>query len=211
MPLYPLFLKLDGRKCIVVGGGTIAYRKIRALIECGASVMVVSPELRREIEEYAKEHDIEIVRRTVKPSDIKGVAVAIAATNNRKVNEAIAQAARENGVLVNVVDMPDLCDFYVPSRIDRGDLQIAISTGGAFPAFAQHLRLTLEEQFGPEFTTYVKLLGRYRQKAKARIADPRQRTKTEKDFLDSPAFALVIEGKLEEAEKALDACLARPL
>lgn len=209
MPLYPLFLKLDGRRCVVVGGGTIAARKVRALLECGARVAVVSLELHTKLEEYAEANEIEIVRRAFEPGDLEGAAVAIAATNNRKVNEAVAKASRERGVLVNVVDVPDLCDFYVPSRVDRGDLQIAIGTGGAFPALAKRLRLALEKQFGPEFAAYVELLGRYRQEAKTRIVDPRQRTKAEEAFLDSPAFALVAEGKHEEAEKALEACLTR--
>jgi len=209
MPLYPLFLKLDGRRCVVVGGGTVAARKVRALLECGARVTVVSPEIRAELEKCAEANEIKIVHRAFEPGDLEGAAIAIAATNDRKVNEAVANAGRERGVLVNVVDVPGLCDFYVPSRVDRGDLQIAICTGGAFPAFAKRLRLALEKQFGPEFAAYLELLARYRQEAKARIADPHQRAKAEEAFLDSPAFALVAEGKYEEAEKALSACLAR--
>lgn len=209
MPLYPLFLKLEGRRCVVIGGGKVATRKVQSLIECGARVLVVSPELCPELEKRASAGEIDVVRRGFEPDDIRGAVVAIAATSLRSVNETVVEAGRAIGVLVNVVDVPGLCDFYVPSSFERGDLQIAVSTGGAFPALAKKLRIALEAQFGPEYQAYLELLTRFREQVKARIADSHRRAEAENAFLELPVFDLLAEGKREEAESALGQCLSR--
>ena len=204
-----MFLKLDGRRCVVVGGGNIATRKVLSLLKCGASVLLVSPEFCPELEKRAAAGEIAVERRPFERGDLEGATVAIAATSRRDVNEAVAAAGRDFGVPVNVVDVPDLCDFYVPAMVERGDLQIAISTGGAFPALAKRLRILLEEQFGPEYGEYVGLLMRYRQEIKARVSDSHKRAKAEEAFLELPLLELLESGRRDEAENALRECVSR--
>ena len=203
--LYPIFMKLEGRRCVVVGGGAVAARKVQSLVESGAEVRVVSPEICEELRQRAAEGEIEVVPREFAHDDLRGAALAIAATNHRAVNEAVLAAGRERGVLVNVVDVPDLCDFYVPSRLDRGNFQIAICTAGAFPALAKKTRLALTQQFGPEYADYMDFLQRFRQEAKVRVSDPYVRAQKEEAFLSAPILDLLVQGKRDEAEEILNA------
>lgn len=209
MSLYPMFIKLEGRRCVVIGGGNVATRKVLSLLKCGGKVLVVSPELCPELEKRVEAGDIAVERRPFERDDLKGAAVAIAATSRRDVNEAVSAAGRDFGVPVNVVDVPDLCDFYVPAMVERGDLQLAISTGGSFPALAKRLRILLEGQFGPEYGEYVGLLMRYRQEIKARVNDSHKRAKAEEAFLELPLLELLAGGRRDEAENALRECMAR--
>ena len=208
-PLYPMSLKLEGRRCVVIGGGQVAARKVGALLECGAVVTVVSPALCPALETRASAGSIAIARRPFEPGDLDGAVVAIAATDDSGVNKAVLAAGRESGVLVNVVDVPDLCDFYVPAQIRRGDLAVTISTGGACPALSKRLRERVESLFGPEYAPYLELLARFRRELKTRIPEQKQRAKAEEAFLDTPALSLLAEGKQEEAERVLSECLAR--
>lgn len=153
MPLLPLFLKLEARRCLVVGGGEVALQKVRGLLECGASLMVVAPEAATEIRDLAEQGRILWQQRKYEPHDIAGHLLVIAATNDAPMNHAIYEDAVAAGVLANVVDDPPYCDFYFGSVVRRGPLQIGISTEGESPAFAQRLRqqleLLLDEGTGP--------------------------------------------------------------
>ena len=209
MRLYPLFLKVDGCRCVVVGGGAVAERKVVSLTQCGAHVVVVSPELTPELEAQAREGRIELVQRTFEPADLEGALLTIAATDDRAVNEAVAKAADSYGVLINVVDVPELCNFYVPASFTRGDLQIAISTTGASPVLAKRLREELESQFGPEYSPFLKLCKRLRRELQARVQDRSRRNQAENAFLSSAALSLLAQGKVDEAEAALEACLSQ--
>jgi len=209
MRLYSLCLKLEGRRCLVIGGGNVAKRKVASLKECGADVLVVSPELCPELADRAARGEIQALQRAFQPEDLEGAALAIAATDNPAVNQAVAAAGKDAGVLVNVVDVPDLCDFYVPASVRRGDLEIAVSTTGAFPALAKRLRIELEGQFGPEYEAYLELLARFRRELKARIPDAAIRNRAEEAFLDSPALSLLAQHKVHEAEQVLAECAAR--
>lgn len=209
MRLYPLSLKLAGKPCVVVGGGKVAERKVVSLLECEAAVTVVSPETVPALEERAARGEIRLVRRAFQPEDVAGACVVIAATSDRAVNEAVVQAAHESGALVNVVDVPDLCDFYVPACVNRGSLQVTVSTSGAFPLLSKRLRQELEALFAPEYEAYLELLCRLRKELKARAPEFRQRVQAEADFLNSPAWAYLRQGKPEEAERVLTECLSR--
>lgn len=153
MPLLPLFLKLEGRRCLVVGGGAVALQKVRSLLECAASVTVVAPDAGAEIRDLAEQDRIVWQQRKYQPDDIPANLLVIAATNDAAVNHAIYEDAVAAGILANVVDDPPYCDFYFGSVVRRGPLQIGISTGGESPAFAQRLRrqleLLLDEGTGP--------------------------------------------------------------
>lgn len=138
---YPLFLDLRGRKVLVVGAGKVALRKVRGLLEAGADVTVVSPEGEPEFAPLP----VSWKRRRFRVSDVAGFALVFAATDDRAVNRKVGEAAAARGIWANVADAPEECDFLVPSRIRRGDLQVAVSTGGQSPRLAVGLRKKIEE------------------------------------------------------------------
>jgi siroheme synthase-like protein len=137
---YPIFLDLQGRKAVVVGGGRVAARKAAGLAEAGAQVFVIAPGLSPELHGYRAE------RRAYRSGDLKGAALAFAATNDRSVNHAVAEEAQRRRIPVNVADSREESTFLVPARITRGNLQIAISTGGQDPRLAKSLRQKLESE-----------------------------------------------------------------
>jgi precorrin-2 dehydrogenase/sirohydrochlorin ferrochelatase len=156
--LYPVFLDLDGKRCVVVGGGGVANRKARKLLQARARVVVISPYVRPELASMA----VEVRRRPYREGDLEGAFLAFAATNRREVNGAVAREARERGVPVNVADEPSEGDFALPSTLRRGRLQVAVSTGGASPKLAQRIRRELEDVFGYEWAGVVEELHRAR-------------------------------------------------
>ena len=160
--LFPMFLKLNGRQVLVVGAGRVGEPKVAGLLETGAHIRVVSLEASPAVREWAREGKIELDLRPFSPHDLQGVFLAIVATNSRGLNERVYNEAQRRGVLCNVVDVPDLCDFYYPAVVRRGDLQIAISTAGQSPSLAQKIRQQLEKQFGPAYTAWVAELGETR-------------------------------------------------
>ncbi|HEV3476216.1 MAG TPA: bifunctional precorrin-2 dehydrogenase/sirohydrochlorin ferrochelatase [Rubrobacteraceae bacterium] len=162
--LYPIFLDLSGRRCVVVGGGGVADRKARKLLQARAEVVVISPEVGAELESVA----VEIHRREYREGDLEGAYLAFAATNVRKVNAAVAREAKERGILVNVADSPSEGDFALPSTLRRGRLQVAVSTGGASPTLARRIRGELEEAFGPEWAGIVEEFDRARRSGQER-------------------------------------------
>jgi siroheme synthase-like protein len=149
--LYPIFLNLSGGRCVVVGGGAVAARKVGKLLQAGAEVVVVAPEIRPELADM----DAEIQNRPYEYGDLEGAQLAFAATDSREVNAAVAREAKEHGIFVNVADRPAEGDFAVPSTLQRGALQVAVSTGGASPALARRIRSELEDGFGPEWAGLV--------------------------------------------------------
>ena len=162
MSLFPIFVKLDGRAALVVGGGALAEAKIAALLESHAAVRVVAPKVSEAIERWTGEDRVAWHRREFAPSDVADADIVFAATGRREVDRAVTAAARQARVLVNAVDDPDFCDFYMPAIVRRGDLQIAVSTNGRSPALAQQLRQHLEAQFGPDWAQRVSALGERR-------------------------------------------------
>lgn len=151
---YPIFLDLRDRRCLIIGGGEVANRKARKLLQSQAEVVVVSPEVKPEIESMA----VEVRRRPYREGDLEGAYLAFAATDSREVNSAVAREAQERGVFVNVVDKPSEGNFALPSTLRRGGLQVAVSTGGASPTLARSIRGELEKQFGPEWAGLVEEL-----------------------------------------------------
>jgi precorrin-2 dehydrogenase/sirohydrochlorin ferrochelatase len=161
-PLYPLFLRVQGRRVLVAGAGAVAERKVETLLKYGADVVVVAPEATARISALAADGTITLIPRTFVPGDCNGATLVISAVGNEAVDEAICADAHTCGALVNIVDVPPLCDFYVPSVIDRGRLQIAISTCGCAPLVARQLRQRLETDFSPVWDDYLELLGKVR-------------------------------------------------
>ena len=160
--LYPIFLDLSGRRCVVVGGGEVASRKARKLLQARAEVVVISPEISPELESVA----VEVNRRPYEEGDLEGAYLAFAATDSREVNAAVAREAKERGIPANVADRPSEGDFALPSTLRRGRLQVAVSTGGASPALARRIKDELEESFGPEWAGLVEELQAARRNGK---------------------------------------------
>ena len=160
--LFPIFLKLEGRPCLVVGAGTIAASKISSLLESGARVTVVAPSASDELQKLAAERKFRWLAREFEIGDLAGVFLVIAATSDSAVNRAVFLEAQRLGVLCNAVDDPPHCDFYFPAVVRRGDLQIAISTSGQSPALAQRLRRELEETFDESAGDWVSFVGELR-------------------------------------------------
>ena len=164
---FPAFLDLRGRRCLVVGGGAVGERKARALLECGARVTVVSPAVTPGLAALAASGLIANRSRGFRRSDLRGCVLAVASTGDPVVDRAVEQTARRSRVLVNVVDRPEQCDFILPSVLRRGELQIAVSTGGRSPALAREIRRRLESLFGPEYAELIARAGDARRRARA--------------------------------------------
>jgi siroheme synthase-like protein len=172
MALFPAFLRLTGRRVLVVGGGAIAAQKIPGLLEAGARVHVVSPKLSSTLVEYVRNRRIDWSPKCFAPADLAGAFLVIAATALGDLNAAVFAEADRRNILCNAVDDIDHCHFYCGSIVQRGDLQIAISTNGKSPALAQRLRKELEEQFGPEYESWLEWLGAAREALRAQSNDP---------------------------------------
>ncbi len=207
--MYTIALVLQGRRCVVIGGGQVAQRKILSLLESEAEVLVVSEQLTTTIREWVDQQRVQWLARRFQSGDLNGAFLAIAATNDRTVNEAVAKEAARERVLINVVDDPELCDFYVPAVLKRGDLQIAVSSGGKSPVLSKHVRERLEKQFGEEYGLFLNMVMRLREQMRLLRLDRAIRHEAEKSFVESPALSLLAQGKREQAEKVLRECLSK--
>jgi len=157
--LFPIFLKLAGRRVLVVGAGKVAEGKIESLLETGASIHVIAPRPSERVQEWGATSQITLEGREFRPTDLDGVFIVIVATSSTSVNKLVYREAQRRGVLCNVVDVPDQCDFFYPAVVRRGDLQIAISTSGQSPSLAQKIRRQLEKQYGKGYAAWVAELG----------------------------------------------------
>lgn len=174
MSLFPMFVKLRDRRCMVVGGGHIAEGKIPGLLAAEAKIRIIAPEVTESLAARARDGQIEWLRKTFEPADLAGAYLVVAATSDTDLNHEVFREAEALGILCNAVDDPDYCHFYYPSVVRRGALQIAISTEGLSPALAQRLRRELEAQFGPEYEPWLNWLGAARRFLRAKKEDPEE-------------------------------------
>jgi precorrin-2 dehydrogenase / sirohydrochlorin ferrochelatase len=188
MKLFPLFLKLDGRQCLVVGAGTVAEGKIAGLLDTGTQLRVVAPEATPQVRTWAETGKVDWHQRPFQAADLEGMFLVVAATSSSEVQDAVFTEARRQGVLCNVVDVPALCDFYYPAVVQRGALQIAISTSGESPALAQRLRQELEQQFGPEYAAWLESVGHARDQL-LNTLDPEERKRRLHEMVSPEAFS----------------------
>lgn len=186
--LFPAFLKLAGRKCLVVGAGQVGQSKIEGLLATGAEITVVSPRATDAVRAWAEAGKLGWHARSFEPADLESTFLAVVATSSPLLNEYIFQEARRRGALCNVVDDPAHCDFYYPAVVRRGALQIAISTDGKSPALAQRLRKKLEEEFDPSYASWIEELGKVRQQLFARAMDPEERRRLLHDLASTVSF-----------------------
>ena len=167
MSLFPIFVKMEGRRCLVAGAGPVAEGKIEGLFAAEARVRVVAPQVTPAIAQWIAQGKVEWQAKSFASADLDGVYLVIAATSAPGVNEAVFAEADARGIFCNAVDDIEHCHFYYGSVVQRGDLQIAISTNGKSPALAQRLRLRLEREFGPEYELWLEWLGAARELLRA--------------------------------------------
>jgi precorrin-2 dehydrogenase/sirohydrochlorin ferrochelatase len=193
--LFPIFMKLEGKRCLVVGAGKVGEAKIGGLIDTGARVHVIALVANEAIHEWSKAGKIALELRAFTAGDLDGTFLAVVATASRSLNGSIFREAQRRGVLCNVVDDPEYCDFYYPAVVQRGDLQIAISTSGQSPSLAQKLRQQLERQFGPGYAQWVAELGETRKLVLASDLDQQRKL----DLLHSLASPEALKAALAES------------
>jgi siroheme synthase-like protein len=209
---YPVSLEVEGRRCVVVGGGVVAEHKVRSLVEAGAEVVVVAEVVSSGLDELARDGAVSVVDRDYVVGDLGGAFLAIAATDDPAVNAAVYEEGERGRVLVNSVDDVDHCHFAVPSVVRRGELTLTIATGGKAPALAKKLRRELSERFGPEYAEVVELIGQVRREAQVerRQVDFDTWAARWEQALDDQVVDLVRDGRTEEARARLLATLASP-
>ena len=206
---YPLFADLKGRRCVVVGGGRVAERKVTMLLGCGARVIVISPRATERLRRYAGQGKIRFVPRRFRPADVRGAWLVYAATNDQPINELVYRTATTQRIFTNVVDQKPLCSFIAPAIVTRGPLTIAISTGGASPSLAKRLRRELEGTVGAEYVPMLRLLAGLRGIAKRRLPSYNGRKRYFDQLVRGRVFRLVQAGRVGEARRQALALLER--
>ena len=208
MRYFPLFADLQGRRVLVIGGGEVAERKVRLLLEAGAAVTIVAPELNDTLDALVRDGRVSLLASRFEPAHLAGVLLAVAATDDRAVNAAVAAAGRVRNVLVNVVDDAELSSYIVPAIVDRSPLVIAVSTGGAAPVLARLVRAKLEVAIDESFGTLAALLERWRTRLKAAFPDVRRRRHVYEQAVQGPVADRVRSRQVEAAEEELAALIA---
>jgi precorrin-2 dehydrogenase/sirohydrochlorin ferrochelatase len=199
LPYYPVFLKIAEKKCVVAGGGNVALRKVRVLLDHGASVTVISPDHCPELLELDETGRIQIVKRNFQKDDLHDAFIAVAATDDRIANRLVAEMAQDNAVPVNIADDAENSDFILPAYMRRGDITIAVSTAGTSPALARKLRTKLENEYGEEYGVLLIIIDKLR----AEIKNSRLNIDSEKwqDALDlDTLIPLLKKGNSKDAE-----------
>ncbi|HEX9788538.1 MAG TPA: bifunctional precorrin-2 dehydrogenase/sirohydrochlorin ferrochelatase [Candidatus Binatia bacterium] len=201
MTYFPISLEMTGRPCLVIGGGAVAERKIANLLEAGAEVTVISPEVTAAIARWEKHHELTLTARKFQDGDLAGFQIVFVATNDRDVNDAVYREGKSRGAWVNAADDPAHCDFILPSVLRRGDLTVAVSSGGASPALSRAIREELEVYFTPEYELLAKLAAEIREDLRRRsMAVPFE---TWRQALSGDVRRLLMRGELARAKSHL--------
>lgn len=203
---YPIFVDLRLKPVLVVGGGNVAYRKVQTLLDHGAIVYIISPDLIKELQDLVKgsEHCFWI-KKEYDAEDIHDCLIIFSCTEKDEINAAVSHDGYNRKRLVNVVDDPEKCSFIVPSIMERGDLQIAVSTGGSSPIVARQIREQLQMQYGQEFEEYLALLKEWRKKVKSDLL-PEQKSNFWSQATDGEILELIKNGRLSEAKGVIERC-----
>lgn len=202
MKYYPAFLNLKDKKAVVIGGGRVAERKVRTLIQAGASVTVISPALTANLKRLLDKKQIEYIKKNYEKGDVKNAFMVIAATSFAQIN---TQAAHDAKFLINVVDTPAEGNFIAPSIVKRGPLTIAISTEGSSPALSKSIRKELEKLYGKEFELYLKFVGSLRRKTLKHTKDPKKRERFLKSLASEKIFDTLRNKGFSAASKKIHA------
>ncbi|MGZ5347431.1 MAG: precorrin-2 dehydrogenase/sirohydrochlorin ferrochelatase family protein [Solirubrobacterales bacterium] len=210
-PVYIACLRLSGRRCVVVGGGEIGLEKVEGLLACSGEVTLIAPEANAELRELADEGSIRWERRAYEPADIEGTFIVIAATDDTDVNIGIYEDAERRAMLVNVVDVPPLCNFILPAIVRQGSMAIAISTQGASPALAKRMKREISEQFGPAYAELAVILNEVRGWAKGTLPTYNDRRDFFEEIVngDPDPVELIREGRTGEVREIIEAAKER--
>ena len=203
MRYYPVHLDINNRNCLVVGGGGVGTRKVKTLLDCGARVTVVSPEVSQQLRELAASGDIILEERSYQSEDLNAVFLVIGATDDEKLNQQISSDADRFNTLCNIADRPEVCNFILPSIVHRDDLVITISTSGKSPALAKKLRQALENQFGEEYATLLHLLGAIRKKLLQQAHEPEAHKPLFEQLINSDLSVMIQESEVEKIDSLL--------
>ncbi len=203
MRYYPVNLDILDRKCLVVGGGSVGTRKVLTLLDCGAIVTVVSPDVSEKLLELAGNGSIIWEKRSYLASDLDGMFLVIGATDDEELNRQISADAEKINLLCNIADRPEVCNFILPAIVNRGDLVIAISTSGKSPAFAKTLRKELEKQFGFEYAEFLRLMGAIRKKLLSEKHEPEAHKHLFEQMIKSDLVGMIKSNKKEEINSLL--------
>ncbi|MDP2942763.1 MAG: bifunctional precorrin-2 dehydrogenase/sirohydrochlorin ferrochelatase [Candidatus Omnitrophota bacterium] len=207
MNYYPVNLNLENKRCLVAGAGRVAERKVRRLLECGAQVLVVSPEITPFLKTLAEKRKIIFKKRRVNLTDLNGVYLAISATGDRKINSLISSYCHRKGILVNVVDSPKECNFILPSVARRGSLTIAVSTDGMSPALSKKIRRDLEQRFGAEYAKLLRLMAKLRPEVFRKIKNSKARKAFFQKVIQADILNLLKKNKERQAREKIRAIL----
>jgi len=203
MRYYPVNLDIRNRKCLIVGGGSVSLRKTERLLKCGAKISVVSPVVTERLAALADNGAIVLHKRPYRSSDINDMFLVIAATDNEKLNRQISGDAKRHNILCNIVDYPEGSDFILPSTVNRGDLQIAVSTSGNSPAFAKKLQKQMENQFGEEYLVFLKLMGAIRKKLLSEEHNPEKHKLIFEQLVESDLAEMIKKKEIEKINSLL--------
>jgi precorrin-2 dehydrogenase/sirohydrochlorin ferrochelatase len=199
MKYYPLYMDLRGRECLVVGAGAVAARKVRTLLDCGARVTVVGERPVEALEEL-RSRGVKILDRKFRLDDLQLQALVIGATDSEEVNAEVSRESRRRGIPVNIADDPAKSTFIVPALFRRGDVTLAISTGGSSPALARLIREDLGRHYGEEYAALASLLGSYRERMRSAVSGHRRRAEVWRGILDAGILDVLRREGVEEAE-----------
>jgi precorrin-2 dehydrogenase/sirohydrochlorin ferrochelatase len=203
MRYYPINLDIQGRHCLVVGGGAVGTRKVITLLSCGAAVTVISPRATEELLDLAQANSITLRKRGYRSADLDRIFLVIGATDDETLNRQISTDAESRNILCNIADRPAVCNFILPSIVHRGDLVVTISTSGKSPALAKKLRKTLESQFGEEYADLLKLMGAIREKLLCQAHKPEAHKHLFNQLIDDGLLEMIRDGRKEDIHRLL--------
>jgi len=203
MKYYPVNLDIRNRNCLVVGGGAVGTRKVKTLVECGATVTVVSPQASAKLELMAAEGAITLKNRAYRTTDLEDTFLVIGATDDETLNRQVHADAEARNTLCNIADRPEICNFILPAVVNRGDLVLAVSTSGKSPAYAKKMRKQLEKQFGAEYEPFLRLMGAIRERLLREKHEPEAHKPLFEKMIDAGLLDLVRENETEQIDTLL--------
>lgn len=203
MTYFPIQLDIRGRRCLVVGGGGVGTRKAQSLLACGGAVTVVSPAVTEELQRLAARGDIALRMREYDGADLEGAFLVIGATDDETLNRRVSADAERRGILCNIADRPEKCNFILPAVVRRGDLVLTVSTSGRSPALAKKLRRSLQAQFGEEYAVLLDLMGAIRRRLLAEAHAPEEHKPVFERLVHSDILTWIREGRRHEIDRLL--------
>lgn len=206
--LFPIFINLDNKKCVIVGGGKVAERKAENLFAYGASITILSPSVTSKVQQWANEGLLNWRKKEFEKADIDGAFMVFASTDNYELNQLIANICHENGIMINSADDPEKCTFHVPAIIRRDSLGIAISTEGKSPLLAKKLRTEFEALIGEEYAEFLDMLAEVRTRIQESVSDINIRKKILESIVYSDILEHLKSGENEKARERIEACIS---